>query len=140
VSKATHFAERVARIGEDVTISTFLGYATGASIDSAWNAPDPDDADYPQSGAVPGAGYGAARTERVWTEPVSGKEAEQAIRLPWGDEVRARRKMYCPSDVSVGLMDRVTRGDIGYWVAGIEDWSVGGDLVYRLVWLAEAIE
>lgn len=140
MGKAAEFTARVERIGQNVTISTFVGYATGGYVDSAWNAPDPDDADYPQSGTVPGASYGAARTEKVWVEPVNGKEAERSIRLPWGDEVQAQRKMYCPADVSIGLRDRVTSDSIAYWVAGVEEWSVGDELVYRLAWLAEAIE
>ena len=136
-TRADRFKAHVEKDGQAVTLYSFSAYASGAYVDAKWNAPDPDDPDYPASGTAPGPTYGAAQAVAAMVQPV--RDGEKMVRTPWGEEVKAALKAYFPYDITVEHRDRVTYDGTNYWVVGLSEWYVGGELVYRKAMLAEEI-
>ena len=141
MSKASVFKALVERVGENILIETFVAYASGTYVDDHWNAPDPDDADYPGSGTIPGPTYADAVTVKAMIQPVRQKtEREQLFETVQGQYVKATLRCFLPADIAITHRDRITVGSNAYWVASLEEWAVEGEDVYRLAWLAEALE
>jgi len=141
MSKASLFEALVERIGEDILISTFEAYASGEYVDDDWNAPDPDDADYPGSGTIPGPTYADAVTVKAMIQPLRQKtEREQLFETVQGQYVSATLRCFLPAATEIAHRDQVTIRSKVYWVAALEEWIVDGEFVYRLALLAEALE
>jgi len=140
VDKADDFEARVNAVGQTLTLYSFSGYASGDYVNPYWNAPDPDDPDYPSSGGAPGPSYGTAQSVKALVQPARGGDGgEVFVRTPWGDEVKAVLRAYFPASVNVAHRDRIEYGRSAYWVARIEEWFDGDELVYRLVYLTEEV-
>lgn len=136
-ARADRFKIKVERDGQAVTLYSFSAYASGDYVDPKWNAPDPDDPDYPASGTAPGPTYGAAQAITAMVQPVG--EGEKLVRTPWGEEVKAALKAYFAYDVTVAHRDRVTYDNTNYWVVGLSEWYVGSELIFRKAMLVEEI-
>ena len=140
MSKAAAFKRRLAQQGETITLTPWVSHAEGDCVADYWDAPDPESADYPTEGDPPGGVYGAAVNATAIVQPLRGKDAEQMVHTPWGEHVRARVVAYIAGDTTVGFRDKVDWNDITYWVAGMETWKDGGEVVFYKVFLAEAVE
>lgn len=140
MSKADEFESLVDQHGQTVTLYSFTAYASGAYVDSNWNAPDPESTSYPASGDAPGASYSAAQSVKAFVQPATmGKKGEKLVQTPWGEEVKVDLRAYFPTSVTVAHRDKVTHNGTDYWVAGIGEWYDGGTLVYRKVALTELV-
>lgn len=138
--KAAVFRQRVLRHGQAVTRLPFSSDAAGSYVDADWGTPDPESATYPTTGSPPGPVYGTAQTLRAFVQPERGVESgRRFVKTPLGDEVAAAARMFVPADTTLTFRDRITVDGLAYWVARVEDWREGGDLVYRLAWLAHEV-
>ncbi len=141
MSKASRFKALVERVGENILISTFTAYASGAYVDDDWNAPDPDDPDYPGSGTPPGPIYADAETVKAMIQPIRQKnERERLFETVYGQTVKASLRCFLPAETEIAHRDRVTIQSESYWVAAVEEWRVEGELVYTLAWVAREVE
>jgi hypothetical protein len=140
MSKASDFQRLIEQHGQTVTLESFSAYASGDYVDANWNAPDPEDDDYPASGTTPGPSYGAAQSVTAFIQPIKIREGgERLVRTPWGEEVEALLRAYFPAETTITHRDRVTYDGTAYWIAKIEEWQEGSTLVYRLAHLTQEV-
>ena len=139
MNAAAGFARAVERLGVTVSLEAWQGHATGDYVHPHYNAPDPEDPDYPTSGAAPGDSYGAAQSVQAIVQPAKGDEAERLVHTVWGETVLVSLWAFFPQSVTPTPRDRVTCSGTAYWVAKLETHEVAGEVVYRKALLTEVV-